>query len=92
MLLQPAGEHLAILLVSIDEAGVAGASEQVPLALGDVLVERGGHDRGTDVARATADKCWLRNLVQTVGVLEVLQIAERLILVGSPAIEVGFRA
>lgn len=31
MLLQPVGEHLAILLVSIDEAGVAGASEQVPL-------------------------------------------------------------
>ena len=41
ILLQPAGEHLTILLVSIDKAGMAGVPEQMPLALRDILVERG---------------------------------------------------
>ena len=34
--LQPAGEHLAVLLVGIDEARVTGVTEQMPSALRDV--------------------------------------------------------
>ena len=36
---QPLGEYLAILLVSIDKASVARVAEQMPLAVGDMLVE-----------------------------------------------------
>ena len=62
ILLQPAGEHLTILLVSIDKAGMAGVPEQMPLALRDILVERGSHNGSADVAGATADKGRLRDL------------------------------
>ena len=41
ILFQPAGEHLAVLLVGIDEARVTGVAEQMPSALSDVLVKRG---------------------------------------------------
>ena len=57
------GEYLAILLVGIDKACVARVAEQVPLAVGDMLVERGGYNGGTDVACTTTDKCGLRNLI-----------------------------
>ena len=60
---QPLGKHLAILLVSIDKTGVARVAEQMPLAVGDMLIERGCYNGGTDVACATTDKCRLRNLV-----------------------------
>ena len=92
ILLQPAGEHLAILLVSIDKAGMAGVPEQMPLAVWDVFIERSSDNGGADVAGAAADKSWLRDLAQFIRVLKVLQTAERLILIGAPAIEVGFRA
>ena len=36
---QPLGKHLAILLVSIDKASVARVAEQMPLAVGNMLVE-----------------------------------------------------
>ena len=36
---QPLGEYLAILLVSIDKASVARVAEQMPLAVGNMLVE-----------------------------------------------------
>ena len=38
-LLKPVGEHLTILIVSIDKAGVAGMPEQMPLTVGYILVE-----------------------------------------------------
>ena len=78
---QPTGEHLAILFVSIDKAGVAGMSEQMPLAVGYVLVERGCHNGCADVARATTDKDGQSNLAKLVGVLEILQTAKWLILI-----------
>jgi hypothetical protein len=37
--LQPADEHLAILLMSIDEAGVTGMPEQMPSAVRYMLIE-----------------------------------------------------
>ena len=61
-LLQPAGEDLAVFLVGIDEAGVTGMAEQMPSTLRDILVKRGGNNGGTDVTRAAADKCGLRDL------------------------------
>jgi hypothetical protein len=39
MLLQPVGKHLAILFVGIHEAHVAGMAEQMPSAVGDVLIK-----------------------------------------------------
>ena len=75
-----------------DEAGVACAFEDFPAAVGDVLVERGGHHGGADVAGAAANQTRLCNLVKTVGVFEVGQIAQGLVFVGSPAVEVGFVA
>ena len=62
MLFQPAGEHLTILLVSINKTGVTGVAEQMPLALRDILVKRGGNNGGTDVTRAAADECGLFDL------------------------------
>ena len=38
MLLQPTGEHLAILIASINETGVAGMPEQMPSAVRDILI------------------------------------------------------
>jgi len=35
MLFQPAGEHLTILLVSINKTGVTGVAEQMPPAAWD---------------------------------------------------------
>ena len=89
---QPTGEHLAILFVSIDKAGVAGMSEQMPLAVRYVLVERGCHNGCADVARATTDKDGQGDLAKLVGVLEILQTAKWLILIRAPAIEIGFCA
>lgn len=60
--LQPAGKHLAIFLVGIDETCMPGLSEQMPLAAGDVLIERGCHHRCTDIARTATNECRLRNL------------------------------
>ena len=51
------------------------AFEDFPAAVGDVLVERGGHHGGADVAGAAANQAGLLDLVQTVGVFEVGQIA-----------------
>ena len=50
-------------------------SEQMPLAVGYVLVERGCHNGCADVARATTDKDGQSNLAKLVGVLEILQTA-----------------
>ena len=71
---------------------MTGVPEQVPLAVGNMFIERGCNDGGADVARAAADKCRLGNLTQFIRVLKVFQAAERLILIGTPAIKVGFRA
>ena len=67
-------------------------AEQMPPAVRDILVERGGHHRGADVAGAAADQCGLRNPAQLVRVLKVFQAAERLILIRPPAIEIGLGA
>ena len=83
---QPLAEHLAIFLVGIDEAGVARVPEQVPLAVGDIFVKRGSNNGRANVSRSTADEGWLRNLIQFVGILEVLQAPKRLVFIGSPAI------
>lgn len=83
--LQPTDEHLAILLVSIDKAGMAGVPEQMPLAVWDVFIERSSDNGGADVAGAAADKGRLRDLAQFIRVLKVLQATERLILIGPPA-------
>ena len=91
-LLKPVGEHLTILIVSIDKASVAGIPEQVPLTVGYILVKRGGDNRCADVARATAYKHRQSDLAKLVGILEVLQTAKRLVLIGTPAIEIGLRA
>ncbi|MBP5508843.1 MAG: hypothetical protein J6Y23_13545 [Prevotella sp.] len=56
MLLKPSGEYLTILIVGINKAGVAGMSEQMPLAVGYVLVKRGCNNGCADVACAAADK------------------------------------
>ena len=92
ILLQPAGEHLTILHVSIDKTGMTGMPEQMPLAVWNIFIERCCHNRRADIARATTDKCRLGNLTQSIRILEVLQAAERLIFIRSPAIEVGFCA
>jgi hypothetical protein len=63
ILLQPAGEYLAILLVGIDETGMAGVPEQMPLTAGDMLIKRSRHNGGADVVSATTDKGRLRDLV-----------------------------
>ena len=49
ILLQPAGKHLAIFLMGINEASVAAMPEQMPLAVRDVLVKRGSHNGSADV-------------------------------------------
>ena len=67
-------------------------AEQMPPAVRDILVERGCHHRGADVAGAAADQCGLRNPAQLVRVLKVFQAAERLILIRPPAIEIGLGA
>ena len=85
MLFQPACENLTILIVSIDKASVAGMSEQMPLAVGYILVKRGSDNRCADVTRATAYKDWQRDLTKSVGILKVLQTAKRLILIGPPS-------
>lgn len=92
ILLQPAGEHLTILHVSIDKTGMTGMPEQMPSTVGNMFIERGCHNRRADIARATTDKCRLGNLTQSIRILKVLQAAERLIFIRSPAIEVGFCA
>ena len=91
ILLKPAGEHLTILLVSINKAGMAGVPEQMPSAVRDILVERGSNNRSADVARTATDKCWLGNPPQFLRVLKVFQATKRLILIGAPSIEVSFR-
>ena len=60
--LQPAGEHLAILLVGINKARVTGVAEQMPLTVRYILVKRGRHNGGTDVACTTTDEGRLRDL------------------------------
>lgn len=92
MLFQPSGKNLTILIVSIDKASVAGISEQMPLAVGDILVKRGSDNGCADVARATAYKDWQRDLAKSVGILKVLQTAKRLIFIGTPSIEIGLCA
>ena len=73
--LQPLFQYLAVFVGLFDEAGVTCAFEDFPAAVGDVLVERGGHHGSADVAGAAADEAGLRNFVQTVGVFEIGQIA-----------------
>ena len=71
---------------------MTGAFEDLPAAVRDVLVERGSHHRGADVAGAAADQTGLFDFVETVGVFEIGQVAQRLVLVGTPAVEIGFVA
>ena len=87
--MQPIGKHLAILLMSIHETHVAGMAEQVPTAVRNVLVERGGDNGRTDILRTTTNQCRLGYLAQLVGIFKIFQAAKRLILIGSPTIEVS---
>ena len=59
LLLQPVGKHLAILLMSIHETHVARMAEQMPTAVRNVLIERGGNNGRTDILRTTTDQCRL---------------------------------
>ncbi len=63
---------------------------EVPLAIGDVLIERGCYHGCTDVACAATDKCGLRDLTEPVGIFKILQTAQGLIFIGPPTIEIGF--
>ena len=73
MLLQPVGEHLAILFVGIYEAHVTGMAEQMPLAVRNVFINRGSNNWGADVLRTTTDQCGQGYLAQLVCVFKVLQ-------------------
>ena len=73
--LQPLLQDGAVLVGLFDEAGVTGSFEDLPAAVGDVLVERGSHHRGADISGATANQAGLLNLVEAVGVLEIGQVA-----------------
>ena len=88
-LLQPVGKHLAILLMSIHKTHMAGMTEQMPTAVRNVLVERGGDNRRTDILRTTTNQCRLGYLAQMVGIFKIFQAAKRLILIGAPTIEVS---
>ena len=46
---------------------MTGAFEDLPAAVRDVLVERGGHHRGADVAGAAANQTRLFDFVEAVG-------------------------
>ena len=79
---EPVDEHLAVFLVGIDKTRVARLAEQMPATARDMLIERGGDNRRTDVARAAADERRLRDEVQAIRIFKVLQTAQRLIFVG----------
>ena len=72
---QPLLQNGAILVGLFDEAGVAGAFEDLPTAVGNVLVKRCRHHGGADVAGATANQAGLFDLVQAVGVFKIGQVA-----------------
>lgn len=64
-------------------------AEQVPTTARDMLAERGGDDGRANVARATTDECRLGDEMQSVCVFKILQAAQRLIFVGTPAVEIS---
>jgi hypothetical protein len=71
---------------------VAGSLEDLPATIRNVLIERGSHHRSANVAGTTANQAWLLDFVKAVGVLEVGQVSQRLVLVGTPAVKIGFVA
>ena len=71
---------------------MAGAFEEFPAAVVNVLVERGGDHGGADVAGAAADEAGLRDFAQTVCIFEIGEAAQGLVLVGAPTVEVGLVA
>ena len=77
--LKPFFKKDAVPVGLFDETGVAGAFEDLPAAVGDVLIERRSYHRGTDVAGAAAYQAGLLDLVESVGIFEILQVAERLV-------------
>ena len=74
-LLQPLLQDIAVFFSLFDEAGVTGSFEDLPAAIGDVLVERCRHHRSADVAGAAANQTGLLNLIEPVGVFETGQVA-----------------
>ena len=74
LFLQPLLQDGAVLVCLLDEASVASAFEDLPAAVGNVLVERGGHHGRADVAGAAANQARLFDLVEAVGVFEIGQV------------------
>ena len=76
----------------LHKTGVTCAFEHFPAAVGDALIERGSHHGRADVAGTATNQARLFDLAETVGVFKIGQTAQRLILVWTPAIEIGFVA
>ena len=74
LFLQPLLQNGAVLVGLFDEASVSGTFEDLPAAVGDVLVERGSHHGRADVAGAAANQAGLLDLVEAVGVFEIGQV------------------
>ena len=73
--LKPLLQNGAVFFGLLDEAGVAGAFEEFPAAVVNVLVERGCDHGGADVAGAAADEAGLRDFAQTVCIFEIGEAA-----------------
>ena len=64
---------------------MAGTVEQLPLRIGQMVVHRLGDVRRAEVIGAADDECRTRDLLQAVGIVEVLQRPCGVVFVGSPS-------